>query len=73
MAKDSKGKKIYSNMPLRYAELALRLQKDEKYQGWKKKNRKLRNELRWLRVECDRLVDRKAISTGFYFEDEKRI
>ncbi len=72
MAKDNKGKKIYSNERLRYAELALRLQKDEKYQGFEKKYKKLKNEAVRLRIESDRLVDRKAILMGFFLEDEKR-
>jgi len=73
MAKDNKGKKIYPNDTLRYSELNLRLQKDEKYQGSRKKYKKLKNERVRLRIECNRLVDRKAILMGFFLEDDKRV
>lgn len=71
LAKNEKGKSIYRNKDSRAAELTLRLKKDEEYQGLKEKYRELRGEGDRLSIESNRLVDRKAVLTGVFFEDEK--
>lgn len=71
LAKNEKGKSIYRNNDSRAAELTLRLKKDEEYQGLKEKYRELRGEEDRLSIEYNRLVDRKAVLTGVFFEDEK--
>jgi len=71
MAKNEKGKPIYRNKDSREAELILRLKKDEEYQRLEEKYRELRGEENRLSIEYNRLVDRKAVLTGVFFEDEK--
>lgn len=71
LAKNEKGKSIYRNKDSRAAELTLRLKKDEEYQGLEEKYRELRGEEGRLSIEYNRLVDRKAVLTGVFFEDEK--
>lgn len=71
LAKNEKGKSIYRNSDSRAAELTLRLKKDEEYQGLEEKYRELRGEGDRLSIEYNRLVDRKAVLTGVFFEDEK--
>ena len=72
MAKNEKGKPIYRNKDSREAELILRLKKDEEYQRLEEKYRELRGEENRLSIEYNRLVDRKAVLTGVFFEDEKK-
>jgi hypothetical protein len=71
LAKNEKGKSIYRNKDSRAAELTLRLKKDEEYQGLEEKYRELRDKVDRLNIEYNRLVDRKAVLTGVFFEDEK--
>ena len=71
MAKNEKEKPIYRNKDSREAELILILKKDEEYQRLEEKYRELRGEENRLSIEYNRLVDRKAVLTGVFFEDEK--
>lgn len=71
MAKNEKEKPIYRNKDSREAELILRLKKDEEYQRLEEKYIELRGEENRLSIEYNRLVDRKAVLTGVFFEDEK--
>lgn len=71
MAKNEKEKPICRNKDSREAELILRLKKDEEYQRLEEKYIELRGEENRLSIEYNRLVDRKAVLTGVFFEDEK--
>lgn len=71
MARDERGKKIYSNAQMRSAELIRRLRKNKEYQELEERRRVSRNEKGDLIAEYNRLVDHKAILTGLDLEDMK--
>lgn len=71
LAKDEKGKIIYRNKDSRAAELILRLKKDGEYQGLDENYGESSDEENRLSTKYNRLVDRKAVLTGVFFEGEK--
>ena len=71
LAKDEKGKIIYRNKDSRAAELTLRLKKDGEYQGLDENYGESSDEGNRLSTKYNRLVDRKAVLTGVFFEGEK--
>ena len=61
MAKDEKGKPIYSNEHLRRAALHLKLEEHEEYLELRKKSRLIEHERREIYIEYNNLIDRKQL------------
>jgi hypothetical protein len=61
MAKDDKGKPVYSNEQLREAALTLRLDENEEYQRLKERLRELDDEGQALAIEHNRLANRRML------------